>query len=35
LAFFLEFIGEKATQEDLEEMIKMCDLEGGGEVKVL
>ena len=33
LSFFLDFIGEKANQEDIEEMIKMCDLDGSGEVK--
>jgi hypothetical protein len=33
LSYFLDFIGEKATQEELEEMIRMCDLDGGGEVK--
>ena len=30
LSFFLDFIGEKATQEDLEEMVKMCDVDGSG-----
>jgi Ca2+-binding EF-hand superfamily protein len=33
LLFFLDFIGEKATQEEVEEMIKMCDRDGGGDVK--
>lgn len=34
LVFYLEFIGEKATQEEIEEMIRMCDLDGSGEVKL-
>lgn len=33
LQFFIEYIGEKATQEELEEMIRMCDMDGGGEVR--
>jgi Ca2+-binding EF-hand superfamily protein len=32
LTFFLEYIGEKATEEEIEEMIKMCDLDGNGYV---
>lgn len=34
LVFYLEFLGEKATQEEIEEMIRMCDLDGSGEVKL-
>ncbi|CAD8092836.1 unnamed protein product [Paramecium primaurelia] len=33
LSFFLDFIGEKATSEEIEEMIRMCDKDGSGEVK--
>ena len=33
LAFFLDFIGEKATQEEAEEMIRICDLDGNGDVQ--
>lgn len=33
LSFFLDFIGEKPTAEEVEEMIRMCDLDGSGEVK--
>jgi len=29
----LDFIGEKPTPEEVEEMIRMCDLDGSGEVK--
>ena len=32
LSFFLDYIGEKATPEEIEEMIRMCDGEGTGEV---
>lgn len=32
LSFFLDFIGEKATNEEIEEMIRMCDFDGSGEV---
>lgn len=32
LTFFLEYLGEKATEEEIEEMIKMCDIDGNGEV---
>lgn len=32
LSFFLDFIGEKATLEEVEEMIRMCDLDGNGDV---
>jgi Ca2+-binding EF-hand superfamily protein len=33
LSFFLDYIGEKTTPEEVEEMIRMCDLDGGGEVR--
>lgn len=33
LSFFLDFIGEKVTTEEIEEMIRMCDKDGSGEVK--
>lgn len=32
MSYFLEYLGEKATEEEIEEMIKMCDLDGNGEV---
>ena len=32
ITFFLEYIGEQATEEEIEEMIKMCDADGNGEV---
>jgi hypothetical protein len=32
LHFFLEYIGEKVEDDEIEEMIKMCDIDGNGEV---
>jgi len=32
LSFFLDYIGEKASEDEIEEMIRMCDLSGNGEV---
>ena len=34
LKYFLEYIGEKATEEEIEEMIRMCDLNGNHEVSM-
>ncbi|KAM3147455.1 hypothetical protein pb186bvf_000262 [Paramecium bursaria] len=33
LFFFLDFIGERPTQEEVEEMIRLCDYDGSGEVR--
>ena len=33
LSFFLELIGENASEEDLEEMVRLLDLEGNNTVK--
>lgn len=35
LTFFLEYLGEKASEEEIEEMIKMCDIDGNGEVIII
>ena len=33
LTFYLDLIGEKATEEEIDEMIRMCDIDGNGDVK--
>ena len=32
LQFFLEYIGEKVDDDEIEEMINMCDIDGNNEV---
>ncbi|KAM3147447.1 hypothetical protein pb186bvf_000254 [Paramecium bursaria] len=34
LMYFLDFIGEKVTQEEVEEMIRICDTDGSKEVRI-